>query len=140
MYSNVKLLIFIIFQPEEVVKPYLKIIEDFREKVRDLATHLKATDILKECDRLQDGALSKIVIPTEEESVDVSVKIKTAALSGEDPLVYEKSLNEFFCNVKDTIQKVSMIGTEISIFEKWGKMEFQLNKKFDTAKDMLYGK
>ena len=52
---------------EETVMPYLEILSDFREKVRGLARTLKATDILRECDRLRDDVLPNVGVRLEDE-------------------------------------------------------------------------
>ena len=55
----------------------------------------------------------------------------------EEAVQYEKTLNEFFLNVKCIIREIGS-GTMVNIFEKWSKMEIDLNKKFWTAKDDVH--
>ncbi|XP_014218904.1 cysteine--tRNA ligase, cytoplasmic [Copidosoma floridanum] len=60
---------------EETVMPYLEILSKFREKVRELAKTLKATDILKECDRLRDDALPNVGVRLEDDDSGCRVKL-----------------------------------------------------------------
>lgn len=46
--------------------PYLRIMADFRDNVRSYAKTLKATDILKECDRLRDDVLPNVGVRLED--------------------------------------------------------------------------
>ncbi|XP_043468680.1 cysteine--tRNA ligase, cytoplasmic [Leptopilina heterotoma] len=45
------------FNMEETIMPYLNVLADFRNKVRDQAKSIKATEILNECDTLRDDIL-----------------------------------------------------------------------------------
>lgn len=49
-----------------MITPYLRILADFRDNVRSQAKTLKATDILKECDRLRDDVLPNIGVRLED--------------------------------------------------------------------------
>ncbi|KAK2579821.1 hypothetical protein KPH14_007507 [Odynerus spinipes] len=53
---------------EETVMPYLEILSDFRERVRDHAKVLKATNILEECDKLRDDVLPTVGVRLEDEN------------------------------------------------------------------------
>ena len=53
---------------EETVMPYLKVLSEFREKVRNQARTLKATDILLECDRLRDDVLPELGVRLEDDA------------------------------------------------------------------------
>ncbi|XP_043497028.1 cysteine--tRNA ligase, cytoplasmic [Polistes fuscatus] len=55
---------------EEIVMPYLEILSDFREKVRDHAKLIKADSILRECDKLRDDILPTIGVRLEDDSED----------------------------------------------------------------------
>lgn len=46
--------------------PYLELVADFREKVRIEARALKATAILRECDRLRDESLPSLGVRLED--------------------------------------------------------------------------
>lgn len=46
--------------------PYLNIIAEFRENVRNYAITIKATDILKECDQLRDEVLPNVGVRLED--------------------------------------------------------------------------
>jgi cysteinyl-tRNA synthetase len=54
-------------QTEELVMPYLAIVADFRDSIRSLARQLKATDILRECDRLRDDILPSVGVRLEDQ-------------------------------------------------------------------------
>lgn len=60
---------------EETVMPYLEILSNFRESVRDHAKVLKANSILQECDKLRDDILPTVGVRLEDESGD-SCKVK----------------------------------------------------------------
>ncbi|KAF7266872.1 hypothetical protein GWI33_019804 [Rhynchophorus ferrugineus] len=51
---------------EETIMPYLSILADFRDKVRNQARNLKATDILKECDQIRDEVLPNVGVRLED--------------------------------------------------------------------------
>ncbi|XP_015186917.1 PREDICTED: cysteine--tRNA ligase, cytoplasmic [Polistes dominula] len=55
---------------EEIVMPYLEILSDFRQKVRDHAKLIKADNILRECDKLRDDILPTIGVRLEDDSED----------------------------------------------------------------------
>jgi cysteinyl-tRNA synthetase len=46
--------------------PYLRILSEFRERVRQEARTLKATSILQECDRLRDSVLPEVGVRLED--------------------------------------------------------------------------
>ncbi|KAJ9601009.1 hypothetical protein L9F63_000847, partial [Diploptera punctata] len=50
---------------------------------------------------------------------------------------YEKLLNEFFLTVKD-LTRCSSGKTQVSSYQKWGKHELELSKKFIAAKDSVH--
>lgn len=54
------------FQVECVIMPYLGIMAEFRDSIRNTARELKATEILKECDRLRDDVLPTIGVRLED--------------------------------------------------------------------------
>lgn len=51
---------------EETIMRYLSILADFRDKVRNQARNLKATDILKECDQIRDEILPNVGVRLED--------------------------------------------------------------------------
>ncbi|KAB0790824.1 hypothetical protein PPYR_15179 [Photinus pyralis] len=51
---------------ESIIMPYLNIIAEFRENVRNHAISLKATDILKECDNLRDETFPNLGVRLED--------------------------------------------------------------------------
>ncbi|KAK5650865.1 hypothetical protein RI129_001894 [Pyrocoelia pectoralis] len=51
---------------ESIIMPYLNIIAEFRENVRNYAISLKATDILKECDNLRDETFPNVGVRLED--------------------------------------------------------------------------
>ncbi|XP_066592914.1 cysteine--tRNA ligase, cytoplasmic [Prorops nasuta] len=51
---------------EEIVMPYLEILSNFREKIRDQAKELKADSILQECDILRDDILPNVGVRLED--------------------------------------------------------------------------
>lgn len=53
---------------EKVVMPYLEILANFRQKVRNQAKTLKANDILDECDVLRDDILPNVGVRLEDTS------------------------------------------------------------------------
>ena len=55
------------FQVEQTLMPYLTVMAEFRENIRGLARTLKATEILKECDRLRDETLPNIGVRLEDQ-------------------------------------------------------------------------
>lgn len=66
--------------------PYLDILANFREKVRNYAKTLKANTILEECDKLRDDVLPNIGVRLEDTSEDVC-KVK---LVNREELLREK--------------------------------------------------
>jgi len=63
-------------QVEETVMPYLEILANFREKVRNCAKTLSANDILQECDRLRDDILPNVGVRLEDTNKgDCKVKL-----------------------------------------------------------------
>ncbi|KAK9296991.1 hypothetical protein QLX08_009174 [Tetragonisca angustula] len=56
---------------EKVVIPYLEILANFREKVRNHAKDLKASSILKECDTLRDDILPNIGVRLEDSNEEI---------------------------------------------------------------------
>lgn len=71
---------------EDTVMPYLEILANFREKVRNHAKALKADSILEECDKLRDDILPNIGVRLEDSSEDVC-KVK---LVNREELLREK--------------------------------------------------
>ena len=71
---------------EDTVMPYLEILANFREKVRNYAKTLKANTILEECDKLRDDILPNIGVRLEDTSEDVC-KVK---LVNREELLREK--------------------------------------------------
>ncbi|KAK1121826.1 Cysteine--tRNA ligase, cytoplasmic [Melipona bicolor] len=71
---------------EEVVMPYLEILANFREKVRNHAKDLKASNILEECDILRDDILPNIGVRLEDSNEEIC-KIK---LVNREELLKEK--------------------------------------------------
>ncbi|XP_068987795.1 cysteine--tRNA ligase, cytoplasmic isoform X1 [Bombus flavifrons] len=71
---------------EEIVMPYLEILANFREKVRNHAKALKASSILEECDTLRDDILPNIGVRLEDSNEEVC-KIK---LVNKEELLKEK--------------------------------------------------
>lgn len=55
--------------------PYLEVLSNFREKVRDQAKTLKANDILKECDILRDEILPNIGVRLEDDNNTSTIKL-----------------------------------------------------------------
>lgn len=51
---------------EEIAMPYLSILAEFRDKVRNQARNLKATEILKECDHIRDEILPNVGVRLED--------------------------------------------------------------------------
>lgn len=49
-----------------MIMPYLEIIAEFRDNVRNNARTIKATDILKECDRVRDEVLPNVGVRLED--------------------------------------------------------------------------
>lgn len=66
--------------------PYLDILANFREKVRNCAKTLKANDILQECDMLRDDILPNVGVRLED-SNEETCKIK---LVNKEELLKEK--------------------------------------------------
>ncbi|XP_017756900.1 PREDICTED: cysteine--tRNA ligase, cytoplasmic [Eufriesea mexicana] len=71
---------------EEVVMPYLEVLANFREKVRNYAKTLEASSILNECDTLRDDILPNIGVRLEDSNEEVC-KIK---LVNREELLKEK--------------------------------------------------
>ncbi|KAF3424794.1 hypothetical protein E2986_01068 [Frieseomelitta varia] len=71
---------------EEIVIPYLEILANFREKVRNHAKDLKASSILEECDTLRDDILPNIGVRLE----DSNEKICNIKLVNREELLKEK--------------------------------------------------
>lgn len=49
-----------------MIAPYLRLMADFRDNIRSYAKTLKATDILRECDRLRDEILPNVGVRLED--------------------------------------------------------------------------
>ncbi|XP_071636583.1 cysteine--tRNA ligase, cytoplasmic-like isoform X2 [Temnothorax longispinosus] len=75
---------------EETVMPYLEILGNFREKVRNCAKTLKANDILQECDRLRDDILPNVGVRLED-SNEGACKVK---LVNREELLKEKEIKK----------------------------------------------
>ncbi|KAK9879201.1 hypothetical protein WA026_004049 [Henosepilachna vigintioctopunctata] len=61
---------------ESIVMPYLTIMSEFRENIRTSARALKATEILKECDKLRDDILPIVGVRLEDkEGEQTAVKL-----------------------------------------------------------------
>ncbi|KAG6796989.1 cysteine--tRNA ligase, cytoplasmic [Apis mellifera caucasica] len=71
---------------EQAVMPYLEILANFREKVRNHAKTLKASTILEECDTLRDDILPNIGVRLEDSNNEIC-KIK---LVNREDLLKEK--------------------------------------------------
>lgn len=70
--------------------PYLEILANFREKVRNCAKTLKANDILQECDALRDDILPNIGVRLED-SNEETCKMK---LVNREELLREKEMKK----------------------------------------------
>lgn len=75
-----------IIKVEQAVIPYLEILANFREKVRNHAKTLKASTILEECDILRDDILPNIGVRLEDSNNEIC-KIK---LVNREDLLKEK--------------------------------------------------
>jgi len=58
---------------ETLVMPYLNSMADFRDNVRKSAREIKATEILKECDRLRDDVLPNLGVRLEDKENEATV-------------------------------------------------------------------
>ncbi|XP_077272180.1 cysteine--tRNA ligase, cytoplasmic-like [Temnothorax americanus] len=74
---------------EKTVQPYLDILKNFREKVRNCAKTLKANDILQECDRLRDDILPNVGVRLEDSNEGPQIK-----LVNKKELLKEKEIKE----------------------------------------------
>jgi len=70
--------------------PYLEILANFREKVRNYAKTLKANDILQECDKLRDDILPSVGVRLED-STEETFKVK---LVNKEELLKEKEVKK----------------------------------------------
>lgn len=70
--------------------PYLEILANFREKVRNCAKTLKANDILQECDVLRDDILPNVGVRLED-SNEGACKVK---LVNREELLREKEIKK----------------------------------------------
>ncbi|XP_053995606.1 cysteine--tRNA ligase, cytoplasmic [Hylaeus anthracinus] len=75
---------------EDIVMPYLEILANFRQKVRDQAKTLKASSILEECDKLRDDILPNIGVRLED-TTEESCKVK---LVNKEELLKEKECKQ----------------------------------------------
>lgn len=75
-----------IIKVEQAVMPYLEILANFREKIRNHAKTLKASTILEECDTLRDDILPNIGVRLEDSNNEIC-KIK---LVNREDLLKEK--------------------------------------------------
>merc|ERR1712098_342310 len=55
------------------VMPYLQAMAEFRDNVRKDARELKASEILKECDRLRDDVLPELGVRLEDKESEATV-------------------------------------------------------------------
>lgn len=70
--------------------PYLEILANFRQKVRDCAKTLKANDILQECDILRDDILPNVGVRLEDSNEEIC-KVK---LVNREELLKEKEIKK----------------------------------------------
>lgn len=70
--------------------PYLEILANFRQKVRDCAKTLKANDILQECDILRDNILPNVGVRLEDSNEEIC-KVK---LVNREELLKEKEIKK----------------------------------------------
>ncbi|XP_076646851.1 cysteine--tRNA ligase, cytoplasmic [Halictus rubicundus] len=77
---------------ENVVMPYLEVLANFREKVRNEAKTLQANSILEECDKLRDDILPNIGVRLED-SNEESCRVK---LVNREELLREKECKRKF--------------------------------------------
>lgn len=70
--------------------PYLEILANFREKVRNCAKELKANDILQECDKLRDDILPNVGVRLEDSNEEVC----TVKLVNKEELLKEKEVKK----------------------------------------------
>ncbi|XP_011495221.1 PREDICTED: cysteine--tRNA ligase, cytoplasmic [Ceratosolen solmsi marchali] len=75
---------------EETVMPYLNILADFREKVREHARALGAKDILRECDKLRDEVLLDVGVRLE----DVGMGSRSIKLVDREELLKEREIKK----------------------------------------------
>lgn len=70
--------------------PYLGIMAEFRDNIRNNARVINATDILKECDRLRDDVLPNVGVRLEDrEGKDFQYKFIRNALKIKSMLPYK---------------------------------------------------
>ncbi|XP_025829658.1 cysteine--tRNA ligase, cytoplasmic [Agrilus planipennis] len=77
-------------ETESLLMPYLNVIAEFRDNVRTYSRTLKATDILKECDRLRDDVLPILGVRLEDKEGAPS----TIKLVDKDTLLREKEMKK----------------------------------------------
>lgn len=61
---------------EDIALPYVQLLADFREKVRNIARQEKVGEILKMCDELRDDALPELGVKLEDQEENQSSVIK----------------------------------------------------------------
>ncbi|KYN07250.1 PREDICTED: cysteine--tRNA ligase, cytoplasmic [Cyphomyrmex costatus] len=116
---------------EETVMPYVKILVNFREKVRNCAKTLKAKDILQECDQLRDDILPNFGVRLED-SNEGECKVK---LVNREELLKEKEIK-----IKLELQKIlekEKIKAEVAAAAavKEGQKRIPPNDMFRLEKD-----
>jgi len=117
---------------EEVVMPYLDVLAAFRDNVRKEARGLKATAILKECDRIRDDVLPNLGVRLEDkESEPTVIKLvdknellreKEAKLKAEEAKRLEKEKKKAEQAAKQAKNKIppsEMFKTETDKFSKF---------------------
>lgn len=118
-------------QVETTVMPYLEILGNFREKVRNCAKILKANDILQECDRLRDDILPNVGVRLED-SNEGACKVK---LVNKEELLKEKEMKkklEFEKTLEKEKRKVEMAAVAAA---KEAQKKISPNDMFKLEKD-----
>lgn len=70
---------------KETILPYVKVISEFREKVREHAKEIKSSELLKLCDELRDIVLPVLAVKLDDKEIDG--KLTTLIKIDEDDLV-----------------------------------------------------
>ncbi|XP_028047217.1 cysteine--tRNA ligase, cytoplasmic isoform X2 [Monomorium pharaonis] len=114
---------------EETVMPYIEVLANFREKVRNCAITLKANDILQECDRLRDDILPNIGVRLEDSkkigNYEEPCKVK---LVNKKELLKEKEM-------KKNLEQEKILEKEKKKAAKEAQQKISPNDMFKMEKD-----
>jgi cysteinyl-tRNA synthetase len=71
---------------KEIIYPYVKVLSEFREKVRELGKEMKSTELLSLCDELRDKILPSLAVKLDDKEIGENGKLSTLIKIDDDDL------------------------------------------------------